>query len=86
MKRKAKWSYQKSVNVAKAEKHVVGAALACLDRQGFLFQTRQYDVAAISYVLKPDAMRRLEGALAKLKEARKHTPADSRNDLTKEKS
>lgn len=46
---------------------VVRAALACLDHHGFIFQTNHSG----SYVIKPDAVRRLENALARLKEARR---------------
>lgn len=49
------------------EKRIVKAALACLGRNGFMFQTNH----AGSYVLKPDAMRRLEKACAALKDSRK---------------
>jgi hypothetical protein len=56
----------KSTATAKLEKRIVRAALACLDRNGFMFQTNH----AGSYVIKPDAMRRLESSCVLLKHAR----------------
>ena len=49
------------------ERAVVRAAFACLDGNGWMFQT----CTSGPYPLKPDAMRRLENALARLKKARK---------------
>ena len=56
-----------STPVKRAEQQVIRAALACLDRNGFMFQCNDRG----HYPLKIDAMRSLEKALANLKKARK---------------
>lgn len=60
------------VSIAQAEQAVVLAAMGCVNGDGWIFQERGMNGAGnATYVLKPDAVRRLENAIAKLKEARK---------------
>jgi hypothetical protein len=71
MNRKQKWNYQKAVRVAKAERHVIRCAMGIVNIEGWAFQQD----GEKGIVIFPTALRRLEDAIASLKEARKHRPA-----------
>lgn len=77
-----------SATLRRAEKAVIAAALASVDANGWIFQERGMGGAGNAiYVLKPDAVRKLESAVSKLKTARRkarRVRAD-RADATKEK-
>lgn len=74
MNRRPTWTYQKAVRVAKAEKAVIRAAVGCINPQGHAYTIATESFARMFFINEP-AYQRLEHAVAKLKEARKHVPA-----------
>lgn len=53
--------------IARAERHVIRCAMGIVNAEGWSFEKRGQD----DVVIFPEAMRRLEGAIARLREARK---------------
>ena len=62
--------------VTRAERAVIRAAMGIVNNDGWAFETRKpqgttTDTTGLCIVLFPGSMRRLENAIAKLKQARK---------------
>lgn len=58
--------------VAKAERAVIRAAMGIINSDGFAFtEDRSNETKVLSLVVFPNSMRRLENAVARLKEARR---------------
>ena len=67
MNRNRKWTYQKAVAVAKAERAVIRAAVGCIDKKGHAFHVATAELAR-TFFINEKAQIRLEAAVARLKE------------------
>ena len=76
MQRNRKWTYKNAVAVAKAERAVIRAAVGCINPQGHAYSIATEQIARTFFVDEP-AFRRLEKAVANLKESRKHRPSST---------
>lgn len=71
-----KHTYTIAVRVAKAERAVIRAAAGCIDKNGHAFTVATAELAR-TFFINEKAQKRLEQAVANLKEARRHRPIDS---------